>query len=89
MLLRYAIRCGRDKATYISGSHHTTNLFHGIQVRAETAVHGENLLVNDCSNRQAVKTVGEGLPKLDVIPAFALIIKSVDTVDASAFMVAA
>jgi hypothetical protein len=33
-------------------------------------VHREYLLVDDGSDRQAVETVGEGLPQFDVVPAF-------------------
>jgi hypothetical protein len=34
-------------------------------------MHRENLFVNDGRNGQAVKAISEGLPQLDVIPAFA------------------
>ena len=50
-------------------------------------MHGEDLLVNDGSNRKAVKAVGESLPKLDVVPALALIVETVDTVDRGTFVV--
>jgi hypothetical protein len=52
-------------------------------------MHCENLLVDDRRNGQAVEAVREGLPKLDVIPSLALIVKAIDTVDGGAFMVAA
>ena len=48
--------------TYICWSHHAPNLLHGVQVGAETTVHGEDLLVDDSGDRQAVEAVGEGLP---------------------------
>ena len=51
-------------------------------------MHGENLLVNDSSNWQAVKAVGEGLPQLDVVAALALIVETVDAVDGGALVVA-
>jgi hypothetical protein len=34
-------------------------------------VHGKDLLVNDCSNRQAVEAVGECLPEFDIVTPFA------------------
>jgi hypothetical protein len=64
-------------------------LLHGVQVRAQTAVHGEDLLVNDSGNGQAVEAVGEGLPELDVVSPFALIVETVDAVDGSALVVPA
>jgi hypothetical protein len=77
-----------NSVTYISGSHDASNLLHGVQVRAEATVHGENLLVDDSGNGKAVEAVGEGLPQLDVVAALALIIETVDTVDRGTLMVA-
>ena len=74
--------------TYISRTHHTTNLFHRVQVGTQTTVHGEDLLIDDGGNGQAVEAVGESLPKLDVIPPFALIVEAIQTVDTRALMVA-
>lgn len=51
-------------------------------------MHGENLLVDDSSNWQAVEAVGEGLPQLDVVAALALIVETVDAVDGGALVVA-
>ena len=51
-------------------------------------MHAQDLLVDDCSDWQAVETICEGLPKLDVITAFALVIKAINSVDGSAFVVA-
>lgn len=34
-------------------------------------LHAEDLLINDSSDRQAVKAISKGLPELDVIPSFA------------------
>ena len=33
-------------------------------------MHGEDLLVDDRGNREAVEAVGEGFPQLDVVPTF-------------------
>lgn len=52
-------------------------------------MHGEDLLVNDSSNWQAIKAVSERLPQLDVVPSLALVIESVYAVDGRAFVVAA
>jgi hypothetical protein len=38
---------GSESGTYISGTHDTANLLHGVEIRAQTAVHGEDLLVNN------------------------------------------
>jgi hypothetical protein len=73
--------------TYVSRSHNTPDLLHGVEVWAETTVHGEDLLVDDGGNGQAVEAVGEGLPELDVISPFALVVESVDAVDRGALVV--
>lgn len=52
-------------------------------------MHGEDLLVDNGGNRQAVEAVGEGLPELDVVATLALIVESVDTVDRGTFVVTA
>ena len=74
--------------TYVSGSHDAANLLHGVQVRAETTVHSEDLLVDDSGDGKAVEAVGEGLPQLDVVPALALIVEAVYAVDGGALVVA-
>ncbi len=50
-------------------------------------MHGENFLVDDCCNRQAVETIGERLPKLDIISPLAFIVESVYAVDRCTLMV--
>jgi hypothetical protein len=52
-------------------------------------VHGEDLLVNDGSDGQAVEAVGKGLPQLDVVSSLALIVETVDAVDRGTLVVAA
>ena len=44
-------------------------------------MHGENLFVNDGGNRQAIETVRERLPKLDVVSSLAFVVEAVDAVD--------
>jgi hypothetical protein len=50
-------------------------------------VHGEDLLIDYCSNWETVEAIGKSLPQFDVISSLAFIVKSVDTVDGSAFMI--
>ena len=52
-------------------------------------MHGEDLLINDGGDRQAVEAVGKGLPQLDVVPPFALIVEPIDAVDRGTLVVAA
>lgn len=52
-------------------------------------MHGEDLLVNDGRNGQAVEAVGESLPQLDVVSPLALVVEAIDTVDGGALVVAA
>lgn len=73
--------------THISRAHNPADLLHRVEIRAQTTVHGEDLLVNDGSDRKAVEAVGESLPQLDVIATLALVVKSIDTVDRGALVV--
>lgn len=50
-------------------------------------MHGEDLLIDDGGNRQAVEAIGECLPELDVVPPFAFIIETIDSVDGCALVV--
>ena len=52
-------------------------------------MHGEDLLINDGGDGQAVEAVGESLPKLDVVASLALVVETVDAVDGSALVVTA
>jgi len=51
-------------------------------------MHTEYLLVNDGRNWQAIKAVGEDLPKLYVVSTFAFIVEPVDAIDGSTLVVA-
>lgn len=79
----------RRKVTYIGWSHDSPDLLHRVQVRAQTTVHGEDLLIDDSGDGQAVEAVGECLPQLDVVSALALVVETVDTIDGSTLVVAA
>ena len=48
--------------THVSGTHDASNLLHRVEVRAQTTVHGEDLLVNNGGDGQAVEAIGECLP---------------------------
>ena len=73
--------------TYICRTHDTTDLLHRVQVRAESAVHGKDLFINDSCDRQAIETISECFPELDIIPPFAFVVKSIDSVDGGTFMI--
>lgn len=51
-------------------------------------MHGEDLLVDDSSNGEAVEAVGERLPQLNVVATLALVVESIDTVNRCALVVA-
>jgi hypothetical protein len=74
--------------TYVGRAHDASYLLHGIQVRTQPSVHGEDLLVDDSGNRQTVEAVCERLPQLDIVPSFALVVEAVDTIDGSALVIA-
>ena len=50
-------------------------------------MHGEDLLIDNGGNGQAVEAIGKSLPKLDVVPPFALIVEAVDSVNRGALVV--
>jgi len=75
-------------ATYVGRAHDSADLLHRVQIGAQSTVHGEDLLINDGSNREAVKAVRECLPQLDVVPTLALVVEPVDAVDRGALVVA-
>ena len=50
-------------------------------------MHGEDLLVDDGRDGQAVEAIREGFPQLDIVPSLALIVETVDTVDRGALVV--
>ena len=51
-------------------------------------MHGEDLLVDDGGDWQAIEAVCKRLPQLDVISTLALIVETVDAVDGCALVVA-
>ena len=51
-------------------------------------MHTEDFLINDSRYRQAIEAVGEGLPQLNIVSPFALVVKAVHPVDRLALVVA-
>ena len=51
-------------------------------------MHAKYLLINECSNREAVKTVCECFPQFDIVSSLTFIIEPIDSIDGGAFMVA-
>lgn len=50
-------------------------------------MHGENFLVNNSCDWQAIEAIGKRLPEFNVISSLALVVKSVDTVDWSTLVI--
>ena len=50
-------------------------------------MHAKNFLINKRSSGQTIEAVSKCLPKADIIPPLALVIKSIYTVDGSTLMV--
>lgn len=73
----YLVRIGPEQIAeqalvgHVGGSHDATNLLHRLQIRRETAVTAEDLLIDDRRYRQAVKTVSERFPQLNVVASLA------------------
>lgn len=50
-------------------------------------MHAEDLLLDQCSNGETVKGVGESFPEPDVEPPFAFVVESIDSVDLGVLVV--
>lgn len=50
------------RATHVCRSHDPAYLLHRVQIRAQTTMHGEDLLVDDCGDGQAVEAIRKSLP---------------------------
>lgn len=72
----------------IGGADDALDLLHGLEIRAETSVHAEDLLVDDGSNREAVEAVCESFPEADVVTTLAFVVETVDSVDGGTLVVA-
>jgi len=51
-------------------------------------MHAEDLVIDECSHRKAVEALCENFPKFDVVPSFAFIVETVDSVDCCTFVIA-
>jgi len=51
-------------------------------------MHGEDFLIDDGSDWQAIEAIRKSLPKLDIIATLTLIVETINTIDRSALMVA-
>ena len=74
-------------ATYISRAHDAADLLHGVEIRAQATVHGEDLLIDDRGDGQAVEAISEGLPKLDIVPPLAFVVEAIDPIDRGTLVV--
>jgi hypothetical protein len=50
-------------------------------------MHGEDFLINDSGDWQAVEAIRKSLPQLDVVSSLALIIETIDSVDGRTLVV--
>lgn len=57
------------------------DLFEVFQFGREPTVHAEDLFVNYRADRQTVKHVGEDFPKFDRVPALALVVEAINSID--------
>jgi len=73
---------------YISRAHDAADLLHGIEVWTQTSVHCKDLLIDDGCNWQAVETVCECFPQLDVVSSLAFVVETVNSVDRCTFVIA-
>ena len=55
----------------ISRPHDALDLVHGRKLGRQASMHGEDLVVDDCRDRQAVEAVRERLPQFDVVATLA------------------
>jgi hypothetical protein len=71
----------------VCGSHNSLDLFKRRQLWWKTSVHAQDLLINDCGNRETVEAISEGFPQFNVVASLALVVKSIDSVDWCALVV--
>jgi len=72
----------------ISWSHNVLDLLEFFEFGTESAMHAENLLVDDSCNWQTVEHICEHLPESNGVSAFALVVESVNAIDLGALVVA-
>lgn len=72
----------------LDGPRDAADLLQVLQLGAETPVHAQYLLPDDCGHRHHIEHVREYLPQLQVVLSLALVVEPVDPVDARALVVA-
>ena len=72
---------------HLNRPHYPVDLFQIVNFRRKTTVHADYFFVNDCTDGKTVKTVSESLPKFDIVPPLAFVIKTVNSVDLRALVV--
>ena len=55
----------------VGGSHDPSDLLHALEIRTETSVTTEDLLVHNGCDGQTVEAVSEGFPQFDVVASLA------------------
>jgi len=71
----------------ISWSHDSLDLIKTGQLRGKSSMHTEDFFINDGCYGEAVETISESFPELDVVPSLALIIETIDSVNRSALVI--
>ena len=74
---------------HIAGTLNVGNLLHLGKLRTQSTVHANDFIINDRRTGQAIEGVAELLPHFDRIAATALVVETVNAVDAGALVVAA
>jgi len=72
---------------YVGGAHDAADLLHVLKVRGEASVAAKYFFIDDGGDGKAIEAVGEGLPQFYVVSSLALIIKTIDPIDAGTLMV--
>mmetsp|Transcript_75279 Transcript_75279/g.152207 ORF Transcript_75279/g.152207 Transcript_75279/m.152207 type:complete len:264 (-) Transcript_75279:29-820(-) len=70
-------------------AHDALDLLECSDLRGETSMHTNDLLINDGTHGHAVEHITELLPQFDVVPPLAFIVEAIDTGDGCTLMVSA
>jgi hypothetical protein len=74
--------------TYVSWSFNTSDLFHRIQVRAQSSMNNEYLFVDDCCKWQVIKAINKNFPYGHIISPLTLFIETTQPSLRGSFMAA-
>ena len=78
----------KSRVWHISRSHNILDLVQVFELGTQTAVHAEDLLVDQSSHGKAIKDVTEHAPESDRVAALALIVETIDAIDLGALVIA-